>query len=192
MNVDLAAAAAPKSDQINADDLIAGDRVVTITEVRPGNAEQPVEIVTEEFGPGRPYRPGKSMIRVLLEVWGSKSETYVGRRLRLYRDPSITFGPQKVGGIRISHMSHIDKPKSIALTVTRGRKGAFKVEPLPAGPPLITEDQAAEIASRISGADRPALDAIGAELKSFDLGTHKADLQGLWKSRVEALKAAQS
>ncbi|EGR8727539.1 hypothetical protein I8C78_002919, partial [Listeria monocytogenes] len=51
MDVDLIAAAAPRSDQINADDLIAGPQIVTITEVRKGNSEQPVEIVTAEFGP---------------------------------------------------------------------------------------------------------------------------------------------
>ena len=63
--MDISTAAAPRSDQINADDLIGGPQLVTITEVRKGNDEQPVEIVTAEFGPRRPYKPGKSMIRVL-------------------------------------------------------------------------------------------------------------------------------
>ena len=151
-DVDLVAAAAPRSDQLNADDLIGGPRVVTIAEVRKGNSEQPVEIVTAEFGPGRPYRPGKSMIRVLIEVWGPKSGTYVGRRLGIYRDPDITFGPNKVGGIRISHMSNLDKPKSIPLTKTRGKKELFRVEPLPeASPANGSRATEAEIKALVDG-----------------------------------------
>ncbi|MGR6579292.1 hypothetical protein ACT89R_01805 [Rhodococcus qingshengii] len=191
-DVDLVAAAAPRSDQINADDLIGGPRVVTITEVRKGNGEQPVEIVTAEFGPGRPYRPGKSMIRVLIEVWGKKSGTYVGRKLVIYRDPTITFGPNKVGGIRISHMSHLDKPESIPLTKTRGKKEPFTVEPLPDAPPTITNEQAAEIADGISQAsDRDELNAIAARLKMFDLAVHRDPLFELWKSRLAELENPQ-
>ena len=129
--MDISTAAQPRSDQINADDLIGGPQIVTITEVRKGNDEQPVEIVTQEFGPGRPYRPGKSMIRVLIAAWGKEASTYTGRRLMLYRDPSITFGKDAVGGIRISAMSDIKSRLTLALTVTRGRRQPFTVDPLP-------------------------------------------------------------
>lgn len=133
--MDISTAAQPRSDQINADDLIGGPRVVTIAEVRKGNDEQPVEIVTTEFGPGRPYKPGKSMIRVLLAAWGPEASNYVGRRLMIYRDPAITFGKDAVGGIRISAMSHIDQRLTLALTITRGRRAPFTVEPLPDAAP---------------------------------------------------------
>ena len=46
--MDISQAAQPKSDQLNADDLIGGPQLVTITEVRKGSSEQPVEIVTTE------------------------------------------------------------------------------------------------------------------------------------------------
>ncbi|NKY60799.1 hypothetical protein [Nocardia flavorosea] len=186
--MDISEAAAPKSDQINADDLMSGPRVVTIVETRRGNAEQPVEIVTAEFGPKRPYRPGKSMIRVLINAWGAESSTYAGRRLKIYRDPEIKFGPEKVGGIRISHMSHIDKRLTLALTVTRGKRAPYVVEPLPAGLPMITDDQAHEIAAEIeTAADRAELDAITAQLKTFDLGQHRNRLVQLWKERANTL-----
>lgn len=186
--MDISAAAAPRSDQINADDLMSGPRVVTIVETRRGNSEQPVEIVTTEFGPGRPYKPGKSMIRVLINAWGADSTTYVGRRLKLYRDPEIRFGPDKVGGIRISHMSDIGQQLTLALTVTRGSRKPFAVEPLPAGLPVITDAQADEIAAEIEkAADRAALTEIWAQLKTFDLGQHHARLVQLWKDRANAL-----
>lgn len=189
--MDITEAAAPKSDQINADDLISGPRVITITETRRGNDEQPVEIVTQEFGPRRPYRPGKSMIRVLINAWGPESSTYVGRKLTIYRDPEITFGRDKVGGIRISHMSHIDKKLTLALTVTRGRKAPYIVEPMPAAAPVITNEQATEMVAKIEeAADQAQLDAIAAELKTFDLGVHRDPLYDMWKARRDELKAA--
>ena len=49
---------APKSDQLNAEDLLTGPRTFTITEVVEGNAEQPVNVHLAEM-PGRPWRPSK-------------------------------------------------------------------------------------------------------------------------------------
>lgn len=91
-------------------------------------SEQPVEIHLREY-PGRPFKPGKSMRRVLVAIWGPDSAAYVGRTLTLYGDPGVKFGGQVVGGIRISHMSHMDKPVEVSLTVTRGKRAPFKVTP---------------------------------------------------------------
>ena len=136
--MDLTESIAPRSDQINADDLIAGPMTVTVTEVRAGNAEQPVSILTAET-PGRPYKPSKSMRRVLVTAWGAESANYVGRRMTLYRNPQIKFGGDTVGGIEISNLSDIPKRVSIALTVTRGKKKAFSVDPLPDAPKPIPD-----------------------------------------------------
>lgn len=130
MSMDISAAAQPRSDQINADDLIGGPCIVTIAEVCRGNEEQPVNIITEEFGRDRPYKPGKSMLRVLITAWGKDASVYTGRRLVLYRDPDVRFGKDAVGGIRISAMSHINSRITLALTVTRGRRAPFVIDPL--------------------------------------------------------------
>jgi hypothetical protein len=119
----------PKSDQINADDLVAGPRTVTIEKVSAGSAEQPVDVHLREF-PGRAFRPSKSMRRVMVAAWGAETNAYTGKRMTLYREASIKFGSNEVGGIRISHMSGIDKPLKIALTVTRGKREPFTVAPL--------------------------------------------------------------
>lgn len=119
----------PKSDQQNYDDYISGPKTVTITEVKKGSAEQPVELHLAEF-PGRPYKPGKSMRRVLVTCWGAEASEYVGRKLTLYGDPTIKFGGQDVGGIRIAALSHITEAKSISLTVTRGKRAPFVVQPI--------------------------------------------------------------
>ena len=65
--MDLTESIAPRSDQVNADDMIGGPATVTIESVVAGSAEQPVDIRLVEF-PGRAYRPSKSMRRVLVAL----------------------------------------------------------------------------------------------------------------------------
>jgi hypothetical protein len=128
---DVGATIAPKSDQLNSDDLISGPMTVTITKVagNEGTPEQPINIFFEGDN-GKPYRPCKSMRRVMVAVWGRDGHEYVGRSMTLYRDPEVMFGGLKVGGTRISHMSHIDKPITMALTATRANRKPFTVQPL--------------------------------------------------------------
>lgn len=128
--MDLTASIAPKSDQINADDLISGPRTFTVESVTEGSTEQPFNIHLVE-NPGRPYRPSKSMRRVLVMAWGKESDEWpTGGRITLYRDPEVTFGRDQVGGIKISNLSHIDRPMTFALTEKRGSRKPHTVEPL--------------------------------------------------------------
>ncbi len=130
-SVDMTMFVTPKSDQLNADDLIGGPRTITVTKVsaNQGSPEQPVSIWFDGDN-GKPYKPCKSMRRVLVHVWGSDARGYVGRSMTLYCDPGVQFGGMKVGGIRISHMSHIDKEQTMALTATRAKRAPFTVQPL--------------------------------------------------------------
>ena len=132
--MDLTESIAPKSDQLNAEDLLTGPRTFTVERVSKGSAEQPVDIHLVEF-PGRPFRPSKTVRRILVNAWGPDANTYTGRRMTLYRDPAVKFGGMDVGGIRVSHLSHIDKPLSVALTVSRGKRQAYTVKPLADEPP---------------------------------------------------------
>lgn len=151
---DMAAVIVPKSDQINADDLIGGDLTIRITAVivSPGQ-EQPVSMKFE--GSPKVYRPCKSMARVMVAAWGPDSSAYVGRSLQLYRDPSVKWGGMDVGGIRIRKMSHMpdDRPMTMALTATKGSRKPYTVQPLaietkkPADPAM-TPEQALFMANR--------------------------------------------
>lgn len=180
---DMTASIAPRSDQINAEDLITGPRTVTITAVTRGTAEQPVNIVTTEFGPERPYKPSKTMRRIIVAAWGTQTSAYIGRRITIYRDPDITFGRDRVGGIRISHLSDINKRLEIALTVTRGRRAVFTVEPLPAAPEL------ADFERRIAAANSAKeLDAIAKDLKVCNLGDQRERLLAAWTERRSAVE----
>lgn len=145
--VDMSNFIAPKSDQINADDLIGGPRTITIARVtgNEGNAEQPVNVFFEEHD--LPFRPCKSMRRVMVAVWGADASKYVGKSMTIFRDPKVKWGGMEVGGIRISHMSDLDAPKQMALTETRAKRTPYKVLPLKDAPAPKT-DEAGEYAAK--------------------------------------------
>lgn len=186
-DMDITETLAPKSDQQNYDDYISGAKTLTVTEARVVGGEQPVELHLAEF-PGRPYKPGKSMRRVIAKAWGSESSAYAGRRLTLYGDPDISFGGKKVGGIRISHMSHIDAAFTMPLTVTRGKKAGFTVQPLPDAPtatPDVSKVPAAVTAIN-NAASKDALAEIEAHAVSLGIHAHP-DVTGALETRKKEL-----
>lgn len=132
----LTEALAPRSDQLNGDDLIAGPRVITITSVRAVKDGRETKLVLNYEGDnGKPFKPCKTMGRAMVLAWGitpdNFEQEFPGKSIRVFRDPEVTFGADgKVGGIRISHMSHIDGPKTIKLTVSQGKKRDFTFHPL--------------------------------------------------------------
>jgi len=172
--MDITATLEAKSSQLNTDDLIAGAKTITITKISVGSPEQPVAVSFEDDG-GKPWYPCKSMRRVLVAAWGADASQYVGRRVTLFRDPSVTYGGIQVGGIRVSHLSDLDGPLSIALTVTRQKRSPYKVQPLPASPPAPAKPappaspakdliQAAAAACRRSGLTNAGLSVFVREL----------------------------
>ncbi len=127
----LLATIAPKSDQLNADDLIGRSITIKVAKVSLcGEPDQPIAIHFDGDN-GKPYKPCKSMRRVLVQVWGGDGNKYVGRRMTLYRDDKVQFGGMAVGGIRISHMSDIERDVIMALTATRASRKPYTVKPLP-------------------------------------------------------------
>jgi hypothetical protein len=180
---DLSLTIDPKSDQLNADDLIGGPRTILITRVSGRDtAEQPIAINFEGDN-GKPYLPCKSMRRVLVQVWGKDGNQYPGRSMTLYRDPAVKFGGLEVGGIRISHMSHLDEPKTMALTATRASRKPFTVRPLPKSQQSEpAADPAANWAASYIAKVRGAKDA--AALKTFIDGK-AAKLDELRQKRPE-------
>ncbi len=137
---DMSPVIVPKSDQINADDLIGGPVTITIREVQiKGGQEQPVSMYFH--GSDKAYRPCKSMSRVMVAAWGADANLYKGRSLTLYRDPTVKWGGMDVGGIRISHMTDIESTMTMALTATKGSRKPFVVKPLVAPKPTAKPDK---------------------------------------------------
>ena len=139
----------PKVDQLTADHLSGAPITIRVASVQiDAGTDQPVTIHYEGEG-SFPYRPCKSMRRVLVKVWGADANAYVGRSMTLYRDDGVKFGGLEVGGIRISHVSDIDRDVTMALTATKANKKPFTVEPLRLEPQKPKRDVLAEAADRI-------------------------------------------
>ena len=141
MSFDISKALEAKSDQLNAIDYAGGPGIVTITEARPGDEDQKVWLGVAEH-PGKHFKPSKTALRVIAKGWGTDASQYVGRRLELYNDPEVKWAGQTVGGIRVSAMSHIDKPFTMTLPVSRGKTQKVTVQPLPDAPEPVTDWQA--------------------------------------------------
>ena len=163
--------------------------MIRITGVSAGTAEQPVAI-SYEGDSKRPYKPGKSMRRVLVAMWGAEGSAYVGKRLTLYCDPSVRFGGDEVGGIRISH-ADIPERMTIKLTAARGKRNPFTVDPLPAErsmSPQHTDAPACDLQTICDIGDSKAgegLDALGAWWQSLQ----PTERTLIGKARLDAWKA---
>ena len=128
--MDLRTTIQPKSDQLNADDLVGGAKTIKITKVvGHESVDQPISIYFEGDD-GKPYKPCKTMRRLLVQVWGYESDDYVGRSMTIYRDNTVKYAGVNVGGIRISHVSHIDKPIEVLITVAKSKRRPVTVNPL--------------------------------------------------------------
>lgn len=188
--MDISETLAPKSDQLNAVDLLTGPRTVTVERVTvKKNDEQPVAIHLVEF-PGRPFKPCATVRRQIASAWGPQSETYVGRRLTIFNDPTVTWGGKAIGGIRVSHVSHIDKPNRVTLQVRRGVFETVVIEPL-AGPPVIDAETVAGFEKRFADAATIAeLKAVAADLKNWELGAHRDTLMASYNKRGNEIEGS--
>lgn len=133
MTLDISGSLIADSTQLCAADLVAGPitvQIVNVTEYK--DAKQPYAV---HIAGRKPWIPCKGMRRLLAEVWTADAGTWLGRWVRLYREPTATFGSDPQGGIRVSGLSHIDKsftanvPDSV--TTAEGKKKktmAYRVE----------------------------------------------------------------
>jgi hypothetical protein len=161
----------PKSDQLNADSLLSGPLTIMVTGVSRGNAEQPVTIHYADDN-GMPYKPCKSMRKVLIFAWGDDGREWIGKSMTLYNNPDVKWGGVKVGGIRISHLSHIKSDIAISLASTKGKKESHTIK-------LLQVKKAA-----------PAKPAAEQAPSAPDTSKHLADLKAAARQGMAALQAA--
>jgi hypothetical protein len=124
---------APKSDQLNYDDLIGGPLTVKIVGLAAGSAEQPVIVRIADAATGaemRDYKPCKTMRRVMVAAWGDKGRDWIGKSMTLFGEASVKWGGVEVGGIRISHVSGIAGPLALKLTTARGKRSECVIQPI--------------------------------------------------------------
>jgi hypothetical protein len=144
---------APKSDQLDAVDLLSGARIFRVEAVSEGPADQPIQV------------HGVSMRRVLVAAWGKNAQAWVGRHVELFCNPDVMFGKDKVGGTRISRMSHLDRTLAVPLLVAKGRSATYTVDPIPE-----TEARVAGLRGEWQAADPDHRKAIEAEVAQIQGG----------------------
>jgi hypothetical protein len=138
----------PKSDQLNADQLIGGPMTITVTNVRRGSGDDQPVVVHYEGEAGRPFKPCLTMRKVLIFAWGEDGSQWQGRMLTLYNKRDVKWGGVEVGGIRISHMSHVPADVKLSLAVTRGKKEPIIIKRLDASDPLVAARAGLDTAAR--------------------------------------------
>lgn len=126
--IDISQTLVPKSDQLNSDQLLTGPLTIIVTRVTVGMGDdQPVSIYYDG-DKGRPYKPCKTARKLLSYAWGNNAAEWIGRAMTLYHDPDVKFGGELVGGIRISHLSDIERDIRLSLNTTRGKKAMNSVQ----------------------------------------------------------------
>lgn len=174
-NLDVTKAIQPKSDQLNADSLITGPMTIKVRDVQvQSTAEQPVWIFFEGDD-GKPWKPCKTAMRCLAAIWGANAAQWVGLSCTIFNDPTVTWAGVAVGGIRVSHMEGIDKPRQLQLTKTRGKKGAVTIQPL-----------------KVTATDTPPQDNSATLQSARDAASNGSEaFRAWWKDNADKRSAAQ-
>ena len=127
-----------RSDQFNAVDLVKPMvfRIVNV-EYQP-KQEQPIRLHLEGCE-GRPYKPCKSMLRGLSQVWTMDEQTWNNKLIELYCDPDVLWAGKKAGGIRVSGVSGISEPYEFPVSINRSQRKIHKFNVIPDDQPIVKE-----------------------------------------------------
>lgn len=150
--MDISAALVAHSDQLNASDLTGSPIVATIKAVRRGDASKPVVIDLEGMD-GRPWKPSKGMLRIIAHAWKNESDVWIGRHVKLVNNPEVIYAGEKVGGVEVVAMSHIDGPFTIPVRISQKKVKQHHVDVLaePATEPWLAQWQAISNALNTAG-----------------------------------------
>lgn len=174
----------PKSDQLNAEQLLGGPMTVTVTDVRLGSTEEQPVVVHYVNEGGRPFKPCKTMRKLLIHAWGADGREWAGRSMTLYNDPAVKFGGEDVGGIRISHLTDIERDVRVSLTTTRGKKAKYEVK-------RMSSPLAGQLADITGSPTTEALkDNFGAAYKATKDTAMRAQLKAAYDARLKVLTDA--
>jgi len=165
--MDISKALVAKSDQLNASDLSGSPIVAAIEAVRPGDTAKPV-IVDLVGMKGRPWKPSKGMLRVIAHAWGTESDAWVGRGVKLINNPEVIYAGEPVGGVEVVAMSHIDKAFTVPVRISQKKVKQHHVEVLaePQTEPWLAQWQAVTNALTAAGyeGDGPAMLATAGQV----------------------------
>lgn len=134
-----------KSDQLNATDIMGTELVIRIRDAQlTNNKDQPLSIYFDGDN-NRPWKPSKGMRRVLAAGWGADTDNLIGKSVKLYFEPTVTYAGKEVGGIRIKAMSDINPNGMVVVeAVNRQKRVPVHVEYLDTTQPEYPDDRFAK------------------------------------------------
>ena len=129
--IDITSTMVGKTDQLNAYDLMSGPQTIRIRDVKKDerNPQQPLLVYFDDDD-GKPWKPALTVRRILGLVWGLDASKWIGLHCTIWCDPKVRFGNADVGGIRVSHMEGLSKPRTLNLATAQNARGNFTVQPL--------------------------------------------------------------
>jgi hypothetical protein len=165
-----------KSDQLNALDLPPAEMIVKITDVVVSkDQDQPLELHLKGHA-GRPYKPCKSMRRILINAWGQYAEKWIGQSMALYCDPEVKWAGKAYGGIRIAKLTGIERTVSAPIALNRSMRELYTVDPLIISEPVLEPAIDWSVTSADFIKDINACASIG------EMDAIKVELGKVWKS----------
>ena len=180
----------PKSDQLNADDLIGGKRVIRIRKVKITKTGKQDGTIWFDGDDNKPWKPCVTMGRIMRGAWGLP-ENWIGKYVEIYRDPEAIYAGKKVGGIRISGLSDIDSDYETSVTVSRSVRNTVRIKKITvAAQPEIPAEL---LKDGLNAASKGAVefvkwrDALPADKKE-----QMRPYNGVWSSQAKAVDAAKT
>jgi hypothetical protein len=188
--LDITDALAPKSDQLDAIELVAPRTFTIDSGSRLGKRQGQPVVEIRLVGFPRVWRPSKGMLDAIVAVWGTNAAEWAGQSVTLYNDREVTFGDDKVGGVRISAMSGIDKPRTVQIR-GRGqgaRKIPWQVQPIATAP--ATPDPADYVDAITAAATIDVLKAAWQAAADVGIGQHPDVLAATNQRKAELAEGA--
>lgn len=126
MSLDISKYMEVDSNRLNADDLISSPIVVQIMDVKVGS-----DVKITISGGHKPFLPCKTCLRILAGAHKTKNAAkWIGTWMRLYRDDSVRWAGEEVGGVRIDALSCVEETMTLTLNESNKRKTQWKIQPL--------------------------------------------------------------
>jgi hypothetical protein len=187
------------SDCLVAADLVGGPLTILVERVTESGKNDKKKIDIFYANSEKPFRPCKSMLRILCELWKTTdATTFIGRGITLYREPDCMWKGEKTPGVRICGLSHIEKAVTVVANERRGKMATYQIEPIRPWPPAAPERQAQPTPEErlqrtldgIARASIPALEAAEQALKQrTESGEIQPDQAELIRASIEARAA---
>jgi hypothetical protein len=114
-----------------------------------------------------------------MEMWGDDEQQWIGKRAELFRDATVEFGSETVGGVSICGLSHINSDVVLIITRKRGKRTRLPIRKLP---------EAAGQKQRAASPD--ALPIPGAATTVTDTAPMLASLRNIAANGMADLKTA--